>query len=444
MTGVKNFLPAMLFGLLTACSPGDPPTATAPGSLESKSPAERLIIRGELFYPERIALPPDSIAIVELRMPDEFDGRLLATSRAELGTRQVPIDFELSEETAQLPESYPFAFRAGIRSHPGPIRLTETVGIEQRAGEVNLGPLRLQPVPQIAFGASYLCGQQTVVFGALGDYQRLIVDDEVFDLQPEISASGARYVGVGDNGIEFWSKGNKAMVTIRGETLENCERMAEPELPFTARGQEPGWNLRIDERSMVLNANYDQRKIKVSRVPPEISAAGIRYATEKEDPDLSVMIEREACNDTMADVAYPYRVQYTLDGETQTGCGGDPREVLGRSEWLVHEIGGMAIVEGSTPTIEFMHIDGEDRFSGRASCNRYMGSYRLTGEGINLSPVASTMMACTNENQALQERRLLSLLEEVYGFGIDSEGRLQLRAGSGEIIAERLPVASQR
>ena len=437
MTSVKIFLPAMLAGLLAACGPADPPPATSPDSTASDAPAERLVIRGELFYPERIALPPDSIAIVELRVPDEFDGTLLATTRIELGTRQVPIDFELSKEIADLPEAGPFAFRAGIRSHPGPIRLTETIGIEQRAGEVDLGSLRLQPVPRIALGASYRCGEQTVVFGALGDYQRLVVDDEVFDLQPEIAASGARYIGVGENGIEFWSKGDEAMVTIRGEALDNCERVAEPELPFTARGQEPGWNLRIDDTAMVLHTNYDEQKLNFSRAPAEISAAGIRYETENEGRHLSVLIEREACNDTMADVAYPYSVQYTLDGDTQTGCGGDPREVLGGSEWLIEEIGGQAIAEGSAPTIEFLRIDGEDRFAGRASCNRYMGGYRLTGEGINLSPAASTMMACAEEDQALQERRLLSLLEEVYGFGIDSEGRLHLRAGSGEIIARR-------
>ena len=437
MTSVRNFLPAMLAGLLADCGPADPPPATSPDSTASDAPAERLVIRGELFYPERIALPPDSIAIVELRVPDEFDGTLLATARIELGTQQVPIEFELSKETVDLPEAGPFAFRAGIRSHPGPIRLTETIGIEQRAGEVNLGSLRLQPVPRIVLGASYRCGEQTVVFGALGDYQRLVVDDEVFDLQPEIAASGARYIGVGQNGTEFWSKGDEALVTIRGEVLDNCERLAEPALSFMARGQEPGWNLRIDDTSIVLHTNYDEQKLNFSRAPAEISTAGIRYETENEDRHLSVLIEREVCNDTMADVAYPYSVRYTLDGDTQTGCGGDPREVLGRSEWLIEKIGGKAIAEDTAPTIEFLHIDGEDRFAGRASCNRYMGGYRLTGEGINLSPAASTMMACAGEDQALQERRLLSLLEEIYGFGIDSEGRLHLRAGSGEIIARR-------
>jgi len=188
---------------------------------------------------------------------------------------------------------------------------------------------------------------------------------------------------------------------------------------------------------MVLSTQYGQQQLDFPRVQPAISLAGMRYDAASEGHHLDVWVERAACNDTMADVAYPYRVQYRLDGDEQSGCGGDSREVLEGGEWLIEEIGGEAVVEDTAPTIEFIQIDGEDRFAGLASCNRFMGRYQLSGEGINLSPVASTMMACSPESHAMQELRLLELLEEVCGFGIDSEGRLHLRAGSGEIIARR-------
>lgn len=437
MLSTRTLLPAVLAGLLAACGPADPPMPASPDAAESEATAEILLIRGELYYLERVALPAHSLAVLELRGADRVDAALLASTREDLGTRQVPIGFELSVASADLPETGPFVFRGGIRSHPGPIRVTDTIAIEQRSGAVDVGALRLRPVPMTAFGVPYRCGERTVVFGALGEHQRLVVDDEVIDLQPEISASGARYVAVDDSTTEFWSKGDQAMITLRGEVLDDCERLAEPGLPFTARGQEPGWHLRIDEDGMEIMVRYGDQQLSFPRVAPEISAAGTRYEAESDGHRLTVLVDPQTCTDTMADMVYPFRVRYTLDGDAQMGCGGDPRKVLGGGEWLIEEIGGQAVVAGTLPTIEFMQIEGEDRFAGRASCNRYMGGFHLTGEGVRLSPAASTLMACPDEAQALQERRLLALLDEVYGFGVDEQGRLILRAGGGSIVARR-------
>ena len=435
MAIARNLAVVSLVGALAACGASedsDPAATTAP-----EAGAEPLIVRGEMYYLERIALPPDSVAVVELRAGHGEAAPLLAEAREDLGMRQIPIGFELVVDAEQLEGAEELVFRGGIVSAPGPLRVTDPAVIDSSEGTIDLGQLRLRPVPQVAFGAPYRCGDQAVVFGALGEYSRLVVNNEVFDLRSEISASGARYVAVDGSETEFWSKGDGAMVTLRGEVLDNCERLTEPELPFTARGQEPGWHLRIDEEAMVIRAHYGEQHLNFPRVSPQISAAGTRYEAEKDGHRLTVLVDRQPCNDTMADLVFPFRVRYTLDGDAQMGCGGDPREVLSGGEWLIEEIGGEAIVPGTVPTIEFLQDDGEDRFAGRASCNRYMGSFSLSGEGLNLSPAASTLMACADEDQALQERRLLALLGEIYGFGLDETGRLVLRSGSGTIIARR-------
>lgn len=439
MASARTLLSAMLAGLLAACGPADPPAESpSPDVPDSEAPVETLVIRGELYYLERIALAPDSVAVVELRAADEGDGTLLATTREELGTRQVPIGFELSVETTELPENGPLVFRGGIRSHPGPLRVTETVEIEQLSGQIDLGSLRLRPVPEAAFGIPYLCGERDVVFGSLGEYQRLVVDDEVFDLERAVSASGARYVAVDGSETEFWSRGEEAMVTLGGEVLPNCERLSAPALPLRALGHEPSWLILMDEDAISLTLDFGARQIDFPFVEPEISAAGIRYVTEADDSRLTLVLDRQPCSDTMADLAYPFRARYSLDGEVGLGCAGSPNDVLTGPEWFIEQIGDADIVPGTQPTIEF-YIDeeGAARFAGLASCNRYMGGYSLTGEGLSLSPVASTLMACPDEDQALQERRLLGLLEEVYGFGIDEDGRLVLRAGGGTIVARR-------
>ncbi|MFP4275866.1 MAG: META domain-containing protein [Wenzhouxiangella sp.] len=437
MTSVRKMILTATAALLAACgadqAPQTPPAAGSEPAPEESS----LVVRGQMYYLERIALSPDSVAVVELRDGDGPGAALLAASTEDLGSRQVPIDFELQVDAESVATVDALVLRAGIVSSPGPLRVTEAIAIEQREGDVDLGQLRIRPAGQVAFGLPYQCGGQSVVFGALGEQSWLLAGSEVFALEPQPAASGARYVSGDDAGTEFWSKGEEATVRVRGETLPTCQQLMAPELPFVARGQEPGWSLRIESESIDLHAYYGEQHLSFPPVAAQISAAGFRYETENEAHRLTVLIDRQACADTMADLVYPYRVRYTLDGTAELGCGGDPREVLMGEEWQIERIGEEAVVSGTQPTIAFFSEDGEDRFGGRASCNRYMGGFDLTGEGLKLTPAASTLMACPDEAQALQERRLLALLGEVYGFGIDTEGRLLLRTGGGDIVAAR-------
>ncbi len=423
--------------LLSACGPSETPDPADPDSAAVDAPVEQLVIRGEMYYLERIALPPDSVALTELRLADAVYGELLAAASEDLGTRQVPIDFELAVDPADLPETGSFEFRAGIRSHPGPLRVTEAVDIELRSGQIDLGSLRLRPVPEVAFGVPYACAEQGVVFGALGDDHFLVINGEVLTLESAVSASGARYQAVDGSETEFWSRGDEAMVTVNGQVLPDCERLRAPSLPLRALGHEPSWLILIDDEAISLNLDFGARQIDFPAVAPEISAGGFRYVTEADDSRLTLVLDRQACNDTMADVAYPLRARFTLDGDARVGCAGAPIDVLTGGEWFIQRIGDAEVVPGTQPTIEFRIEDGEARFSGMASCNRYMGRFQLTGEGLSLSPAASTLMACADEEQAVQERRLTGLLGEVYGFGVDEEGRLVLRTGGGAIVATR-------
>jgi heat shock protein HslJ len=86
-----------------------------------------------------------------------------------------------------------------------------------------------------------------------------------------------------------------------------------------------------------------------------------------------------------------------------------PTDLAG-TEWEAFDIAGSAPIERTRPSIRF----GEDgRVSGAGSCNRFMGSWRRTADGLRLTfgPLASTMMACPEAIMA-QEARYLSLLGE--------------------------------
>jgi uncharacterized lipoprotein YbaY len=187
----------MAAGILAGC-------AAPAGSIPKIE--ERLVIRGRLSYPERIALPPASAAVVELRAADVRPAALVAEQRRQLDGRQVPIPFELSVDPALLQSGARYLFRGAIVSTPGPLRVTQSVEIAVKSGVVALGELRLRPVERTVFGTPYRCGDFAVVFGALGTNELLVVGGRSYDLKPVVSASGARYEALDGGDTSFWSK----------------------------------------------------------------------------------------------------------------------------------------------------------------------------------------------------------------------------------------------
>jgi heat shock protein HslJ/membrane-bound inhibitor of C-type lysozyme len=287
--------------------------------------------------------------------------------------------------------------------------------------------------PVIGGETFYRCGATPVAFSVQAQRAQMDVAGESFNLQPAVSASGARYTAVDGRDTAFWSKGGQALVTVRGRELPECGTLREPELPFTARGQEPGWMITIDADAIFLNADFGALQLRMPKTEPMTTAEGFLYRTAAEGRRLSVAIRPEVCADVSTGMPHPYRVRYELDDRAHAGCGGDPRSLLLGLEWIVETIGGALVVEKSEPTILFLE---EDRVAGNASCNRFAGAFQLTGEGLSFGQMAVTMMAC-EEPLSDQEMRFLELLQNTHRFEIGPAGRLVLHTPAGQRITAR-------
>jgi len=279
----------------------------------------------------------------------------------------------------------------------------------------------------------YLCGTTPVIFNAPEGRARMNVAGESFDLKTAVSASGARYTAVDDTATGFWSKGDLALVTVRGRELPECRALREPDLPFTARGQEPGWMITIDADAIFLNADFGALQLRMPKTEPLTTAEGFLYRTAAEGRRLAVTLRPEICADVATGMPHPYRVRYELDGKAHAGCGGDPRNLLTGLEWIVETIDGVPVAEKSKATILFLE---EGRVAGNASCNRFTGSFRLTGEGLSFGQMAGTKMAC-EEPLSRQEMRFLELLQKTHRFEIGPQGRLVLHTPDGQRITAR-------
>jgi heat shock protein HslJ/uncharacterized lipoprotein YbaY len=390
-------------------------------------------IKGALSYRARIALPPDSRAVVALKDVSRPDGAVVAEQRIDLGGRQVPIPFELAVDRGKLDDTRRYALRGAIFAGGRPLWASDPVMIDRPGAVVDLGMLRMTPVRGRAFATEFRCGDQRITVDFTDKAMRLLVGADTFELRQSVAASGARYEAVGDATTSFWSKGREATLVVRGQSYPTCVQVFDDLKTFTARGNEPGWRLDIDAATMTLVTQFGAKRVAVATPAAQRTGAFTRFAARSEGGDLTVTVFDRTCKDTMTGMPHPYAVEVVLDRQKLAGCGGDPATLLQGPEWVVEDISGQGIVDRSRASLVF----GPDgRVSGRASCNNFTGQYKLTGEGLTVSQTAGTMMACPPALME-QEAKFLEVLRNVQRFDLTADGALVLQADDRRTIKAR-------
>jgi heat shock protein HslJ/uncharacterized lipoprotein YbaY len=408
---------------LAGCASGGPPAADGV-----------MLIRGELASRARIALPPDGVAIVELTRPS--DGRVIADQRIALAGRQVPIAFELRVQRAALRDDTGYALRGAIQSRGQPMWLSAPVDVRMARGDMNAGVLMLQPWEAVAFASRLECGPRTARVGIVrrdgSDVTRLTIDGERYQMNPVVSASGARYEAAGDPSTQLWVKGDRATLTLRGETLPECTVVRDAPDAVRARGNEPSWRLELGT-ALLFFAPPDLRI--EGTAPPAQFVNGVRqHAGIVNGRSINVALAPRVCRDNMSGMPYPFTAEVVVSGRAFRGCGGEPEALLIGAEWVVEDIGG-TLIDRSRATLDF---GADGRLAGRASCNAYTATYRLTGESLTVGAAATTMMSCAPALME-QERRFMEILQRVQGFDITDTGALVLRDDLGRTITARRP-----
>jgi heat shock protein HslJ len=98
----------------------------------------------------------------------------------------------------------------------------------------------------------------------------------------------------------------------------------------------------------------------------------------------------------------------------QPGSGGD---LIGKV-WSLSELAGKSLVTGSGITAQF---SSDGKVSGSAGCNRYSGSYTVSGNTITFpAPLASTMMMCDTAVMD-QETAYLNALSQAQTYSVKTD-----------------------
>jgi heat shock protein HslJ/uncharacterized lipoprotein YbaY len=203
--------------------------------VEAAAPnASVLVVSGELSYRERIALRPGSAAVVELRDVSIADASavVIEEQRIDLMGRQVPFPFRLTVDRTKLNDRRRYSVRGRILGPAEQLLWTTTEAhlIDPAAGSEQLGTLMMSqtrpgpaPSPVAESSVVYQCGDQEATLRVEDGQARLSVLDETFLLTRTPAASGAKYEVPGDPSTFFWTKGERAMLEIRGHRYTECE-----------------------------------------------------------------------------------------------------------------------------------------------------------------------------------------------------------------------------
>lgn len=278
----------------------------------------------------------------------------------------------------------------------------------------------------------FRCGERIVTLRHFGELATLDVDGRIWTLRPERTASGAKMVSVDGDDTWIWVKGSAAMLTVDGRAQPECRSLADKPR-FRAVGNEPAWRLDVGPHGLELLADGGATRVFAS-APLVVEGAGLRsYQGATAGGELEALVFERLCIDSMSGMTHPNTVEVRWQDRVLRGCGGDPAELLQGEPWEVVEVDGGAVAEPARMTLGFA-VDG--KFAGIAACNRYFGNYALSGEGLRLSPLGMTRMAC--EPRAMEdEQRFIAAAGRVTGFAIAADGRLELRAADRVVMRAR-------
>ncbi|NLZ12031.1 MAG: META domain-containing protein [Alcaligenaceae bacterium] len=274
------------------------------------------------------------------------------------------------------------------------------------------------------------CARQPVQVRFFHNIAEVVLNGKSQMLVQAMSASGARYVAPGDESTALWNKGNASTLTWEGQQLPVCAPAGAILAPWRASGNEPFWSITYDGwQATFTRPGADPQKgdATITATTSDSQSLQVGHGATT----WQITATDGLCTDTMTGMPHPQHVSTRVGSETFHGCGGSPERLLQGSQWHFTHIGTQPVNPAAQAWIEFLP---GNRIAGSSGCNRFFGTYTLTGEALTFDGLGSTRMACTPEAMT-QEDALLKRLGEINGFSLSEPDTLTLRTPDSTLQA---------
>lgn len=103
-----------------------------------------------------------------------------------------------------------------------------------------------------------------------------------------------------------------------GQT-SGCDTPA-PGYIVAARGSEPFWSAEVTDVALIWRQPDDPKEISLPAPQTQDSEGAVGYTAAGNDHQIDLMIEAQACRDSMSGEYFAYAARATLDGKRFAGC----------------------------------------------------------------------------------------------------------------------------
>jgi heat shock protein HslJ len=113
-------------------------------------------------------------------------------------------------------------------------------------------------------------------------------------------------------------------------------------------------------------------------------------------------------------------------GRSQSAQSATPAASLKETQWNLVELDGAAVAAVSADAQPYIYLhDDSDKLTGSGGCNRFFGSFDLSGSSLEFHSVAQTLMVCPGASGE-HESALQNALKLTTGYRINGN-ELELR-----------------
>ena len=175
---------------------------------------------------------------------------------------------------------------------------------------------------------------------------------------------------------------------------------------FTAKGNEPFWNIEIDQDGKMNFSALLEDKMEFTASITDTVIQGdtvVKYFSAKGEKNIEITVSQEPCTDSMSGEEFSNSTTVSLNkssGKSMTlqGCGKFSGDYRLNDIWALTSINEESVntKKGRIPDIEFQLKEG--RMGGFAGCNSFGGNFEFFNRKLKISDLTSTLLACDNSN----------------------------------------------
>lgn len=372
-----------------------------------------------------------------LDQPKEIAAVLLDSTGQILAAQHLPV--MPGENTANLiftPLPRQVAYVQAGLAEQGQMRAqTARLELEPGLGDISA---TLEPLLALGFRARWLCADGTRIdLAPEGDGLRMTAPAPIRLFTPAQEGDADAPL-IAEDGASLLDLGARLVLQLPDQPETECAPVPfPPVLPVTARAEtDQGWQIDLTLAGAILGipALPHDPDTKVELLARRDGDGRLSF----EGAALTLQLVDQLCWYRTAAVPYPITAHLILSPEAppSTGCAGNPLALLRGGNWLVTTLFNLAVDPTQPDMPELTMEFASDQITGRAACNRYVGSTAIIEEALQISDLGTTRLACPIALQNL-ELRFLDALEQATGFDLDGPDRLILRAGPVSVLTAR-------